>query len=56
MKATEASRITNNAKVRTTGIHFKSPVEKVLELLESFKANTKDKNIRKDIEWYDSFF
>jgi len=50
IKANEASRI-RRRKTTTTHVGFRSPVEKVLELFETLKGNTKDKNLKKDIEW-----
>ena len=38
------------AKIR--GFDVKSPVEKILELLSNFEDQTKDKKVKKDINWY----
>jgi len=49
-KASEFSRIAKK-KARTTGLGLKSPVEKVLELLETYKRSTLNTNLKKDIDW-----
>ena len=38
-------------RIKTGGYDFKSPVEKVLELLEVLRDNTTDKGTIKEINW-----
>lgn len=49
-KATTFTKVTRKG-IQTSGVNIKSPVEKVLDLLETLKQFTKDKETLKEIAW-----
>jgi hypothetical protein len=49
-KATTFTKVARK-RIQTSGINIKSPVEKVLDLLDSLKHFTKDKETLKEIAW-----
>lgn len=49
-KATTFTKVAKK-RIHTSGFNIKSPVEKVLDLLESLKQYTKDKEMLNEISW-----